>query len=144
MCHIILMMPIFGLSVFWFMPVSQALPVYAAITLVSSLLYIPIMRAAHRPVVTGREGLRLQKAVVRRIDRNLAWVAVRGELWQAESDEPLRAGDLVEIIGQQGMTLQVKKSIPGQRHHSGESCFWHNTFPMRPERRGRATKGGVS
>ncbi|MDQ7066368.1 MAG: NfeD family protein [candidate division KSB1 bacterium] len=125
MCHVILMMPIFGLGLFWLMPMSQALPLYGIIVLVSVLLYIPMQKAMHRPVMSGREGLLQQRAVVRRIEHGETWVHVHGELWQAESDETLLPGQAVEVIGQDGMTLHVRKATSRQRGPHSASCILH-------------------
>jgi membrane protein implicated in regulation of membrane protease activity len=49
--------------------------------------------------VVGMEG------VVRDND----YVFVRGELWRAESDTPLLAGERVRVAGLRGLTLDVRR-----------------------------------
>jgi membrane-bound serine protease (ClpP class) len=59
---------------------------------------------------SGREGLAHKVGVaLTPIDRKHGKVFVAGERWDAHSDEPVAAGDEVEILHLQGMTLQVRK-----------------------------------
>jgi membrane protein implicated in regulation of membrane protease activity len=39
-------------------------------------------------------------------------VFVRGELWRAQSDAPLRAGERVLVAGLHGLTLDVRRIDP--------------------------------
>jgi len=55
MCHIILMMPILALPLFWVLPLSIAAPVYGVILLLSSWLYYFTMQAMRRPTEIGSE-----------------------------------------------------------------------------------------
>jgi membrane protein implicated in regulation of membrane protease activity len=41
-------------------------------------------------------------------------VRVAGELWAARSDEPLRAGDEVEVAAVDGLTLEVSRRSPAR------------------------------
>jgi membrane protein implicated in regulation of membrane protease activity len=42
-------------------------------------------------------------------------VRVAGELWAARSDEPLRAGEEVEVAAVGGLTLEVSRRSPARR-----------------------------
>jgi membrane protein implicated in regulation of membrane protease activity len=42
-------------------------------------------------------------------------VRVAGELWAARSDEPLRAGEEVEVTAVDGLTLEVSRRSPARR-----------------------------
>jgi membrane-bound serine protease (ClpP class) len=58
---------------------------------------------------TGREGLVGERGVVsRRIDPR-GQVRVHGELWSARSGEPIEAGDEVEVVSAEGLTLEVRR-----------------------------------
>jgi membrane-bound serine protease (ClpP class) len=59
---------------------------------------------------TGREGLVGERAIVRkRIDPE-GQVMVHGELWRARAQEALDAGESVEVVGVEGLTLEVRRS----------------------------------
>ena len=57
MCHIILFLPVLTIPLFWLLPLSYSVPVYAAIVLVSSMLYRLIMKSMMRRAQTGIEGM---------------------------------------------------------------------------------------
>jgi membrane-bound serine protease (ClpP class) len=42
-------------------------------------------------------------------------VRVAGELWEAQSDAPLRVGDAVEVVRVVGLTLEVSRLSPAPR-----------------------------
>jgi membrane-bound serine protease (ClpP class) len=61
--------------------------------------------ARRMPVTVGPEQIVGMEGVV----RGDGQVFVRGELWRARSDEPLRAGDRVSVDGLTGLTLEVHR-----------------------------------
>jgi len=65
--------------------------------------------AQFRPAQTGT-GTMLGKIVAAqsRIDSAGGKVFIEGEIWNALSATPVEAGQLVEIVGVSGLTLQVK------------------------------------
>lgn len=104
-------MPVVALALFLIWPLSVAGPVYAVILVLSLLLYAAVFRMMRKPVVTGREGLVHVSGVVERGDGHMLSVRVRGEHWKAHcDDDELEAGDPVEIVGVDGLTLEVKRS----------------------------------
>lgn len=108
MCHLILLLPVLGLAVFGFLPLSAALPAYAVILAISLVFYYFIMLAMHRPVVTGAEEIRRTTGTVLEVRGRKLLVRVRGEIWSAESPERLRIGDIVRITGLDGLVLRVQ------------------------------------
>jgi len=58
---------------------------------------------------TGREGLVGERGVVRRRIDPRGQVLVRGELWSARADEPIEAGEPVEVVEAEGLTLRVRR-----------------------------------
>jgi membrane-bound serine protease (ClpP class) len=106
MCHVILLLPLLSLPVFWVWPLAVAAPVYGVILTVSIWTYVFTMRAMRCPVETGSEGLRHE---VGRVIEAKARVRIHSETWNAVSSEPLRKGDLVRVVGIDGLTLQVAK-----------------------------------
>jgi membrane-bound serine protease (ClpP class) len=67
------------------------------------------LRAQFRPVQSGMETM-LGKTVgaLSRIDTSGGRVFIEGEHWNAASETPIEAGQTVEVIGIEGLTLKVK------------------------------------
>jgi membrane protein implicated in regulation of membrane protease activity len=111
MCHLILMLPVLGLPVFWLLPLSQALPIYGVILALSILVYVYVMRALHHPVETGAEEILHSTGKVVEVGAKDVSVRVHSEMWRAVSAEKLKPGDLVEVVGIDGLQLRVRKHV---------------------------------
>lgn len=110
MCHIALALPILALPVFWLFPFDVAAPVYAVAFALSAAMYAMAIKSMHLPVVTGKEALLHATGVVERVDDGVPSVIIRGEHWTARSEgQPLQAGDRVEVLSIDGLTLQVRR-----------------------------------
>ena len=109
MCHLILLMPVIGLIVFWIWPLSTALPVYLVILSLTGLVYFALTRAMHRPVVTGKEGLIGKSVDVIDMSGHSGHVRFQGEIWQAFSEDSLQKGNKATIVGVKGLTLRIGK-----------------------------------
>jgi membrane protein implicated in regulation of membrane protease activity len=113
MWHLIIMLPIVGIIVFFLLPLSAAIPVYLVILLASGLAYWSVARAMRRRPKTGREGL--IGATARVVSRakpggNARYlVRTQGELWGAESPDALREGEVVTVTGIDGLKLRVQR-----------------------------------
>jgi len=66
-------------------------------------------RAWKAKPTTGREGLVGERGVVRRRIDPEGQVMVHGELWRARADEVFDPGESVEVVGVEGLTLEVKR-----------------------------------
>jgi len=67
------------------------------------------LRAQFWPVRVGRESMMgLTTRALSRIDAAGGKVFIEGEYWNAVSDTPVEAGQPVEIVGIEGLTLKVK------------------------------------
>ena len=125
MHHLILLLPLFGVVVFWLMPLKIAVPSYAGILLVSGLMYWAILRAMKKIPTTGVSGLVGAKArVVSELhSSNEAQYLVEtdGELWSANSPDILKPGDDVKITGVEGIKLTVSRFNSQQASPSGEA-----------------------
>jgi phosphatidylethanolamine/phosphatidyl-N-methylethanolamine N-methyltransferase len=106
-CHVLLSMPVTGLTVFLFLPVPVAAPIYLVISAGSLFVYSKILQAMHRPVATGREGMIGREALVTSANGHAGVVRWRGELWKACSAGVLHSGDHVRIAGFRGLQLMV-------------------------------------
>jgi membrane-bound serine protease (ClpP class) len=87
-------------------------PLIFAVALTTAGLLIGVMhlvlRARRRPVVSGREALIDAVGEVLEDFDGRGRVRAGGEIWQAQSDVPLRAGDKVRITGRTGMVVFVE------------------------------------
>jgi len=82
-------------------------------TLLTAAFFIFIvsagLRAQYKPVQTGREAMlgRTAKALSR-IDGSGGRVFIEGEHWNAVSETPIEANQVVEVTGVEGLTLKVR------------------------------------
>jgi membrane-bound serine protease (ClpP class) len=87
-------------------------PLIAAIATVGALMVGGIVymgtRAMRHPVATGAEGMIGASAEVVADFTGKGKVRYGGELWNARSDRPLRAGELARIVKVEGLTLWVE------------------------------------
>src|SRR5215467_2730017 len=66
------------------------------------------VKAMRRQPMTGREEMVGLVGIVKTALVPQGQLAVRGELWEAVSDQPLRPGDEAEVTGVDGLRLRVK------------------------------------
>jgi membrane protein implicated in regulation of membrane protease activity len=136
MCHLILLMPIIALLVFWVFPLLIVGPVYAFVFVLSLAFYIAVFRMLCKPVETGREGIMHASGVVERVTGDKISVRINGEHWIARcAGEQLAPGDPVEVVSIEGLTLGVTRgrnyrgsdaSRP-RRGHFGLGIFRHSS-----------------
>jgi membrane protein implicated in regulation of membrane protease activity len=108
MCHLLLALPILALPVFWLLPLSVAVPIYALVAAVSVVVYAGLVKVMRNPVKTGKEHmLGATGEVVSNTGARLT-VRIDGELWTAESTQAnLRIGDTVRVVAVVGLHLSV-------------------------------------
>lgn len=91
-----------------------SVPALILMALVTALTFMVIigfaLRALRKPIETGRENLVGRLAVVRSDLNPRGSILVRGEIWTAvlEQGGTLKAGELVEILAVQGLTVVVR------------------------------------
>jgi membrane protein implicated in regulation of membrane protease activity len=107
MCHLILLLPVFALPVFWWLPLTLAGPIYAAVFGLSAWMYYYVIQAMRRPIETGSEELLHSTGEVISVDGRRLRVRIHGETWIAESDDELRRGDRVAVLAVDGLHLRV-------------------------------------
>ena len=117
MCHLILLMPILGLPLFWLLPIGYALPSYVVIVLISAFLYWLITRAMRKPIQDGFQSLiGTETEVVSRLasDHSVRYlVRSQGELWSAYSTDTLHPGERVNIVAVKGIGVVVERADNG-------------------------------
>jgi len=124
MCHIVLFLPAFALPVFWFLPLSSALPLYLFILTISFILYFKVMQAMHQRVRTGQEGMLTQKAIVIQDIDPEGKIQYAGEIWNAKGGgKRFFRGEQVVIREFIGLTLIVDE-MPLEEN---ALCTWAGT-----------------
>jgi membrane-bound serine protease (ClpP class) len=95
-----------------FLQISWAVivPVIGLAALVAFAMVGMGMRAMRRRPVTGSEGMIGLVGMAKTALAPRGQMAVRGELWEAISDEPVEAGAMVEVTAIEGLTLRVKST----------------------------------
>jgi len=82
----------------------------AAFGTVFLFLAYKVIRASSRKTETGAEGMVGEKGKARtEVNRKSGKVFIKGEIWNAMSEEPVQAGDTVEILSVENLILKVKK-----------------------------------
>lgn len=120
MCHLLLMMPVLALPVFWLTPLELAVPGYQFILLLSVFLYWQVTGAMKRPVEDGFQSMVGTKAeVMNRLEASGAlmkyMVRSQGELWTAWSGEEFQPGEEANVLGTRGVGVVIERSQkPGQ------------------------------
>jgi membrane-bound serine protease (ClpP class) len=92
-----------GFSIAWQLIALMALA--GALVLVAIVSFA--VRARRRPVVSGVEGLTREIAEAIEDFEHNGLVRVHGELWQAVSTMPVRAGQRLKILGVDGLVIRV-------------------------------------
>ncbi|MEE8291614.1 MAG: NfeD family protein [Candidatus Tectomicrobia bacterium] len=109
MCHILWMLPILGLPLFWVLDFSAALQVYVAMLILSELAMLLTVQSLRQPPSSGIEGMYGDLAEVVEAIRSRGKVRYHHELWYAAAREPIAVGETVRIIGNKSLCLQVEK-----------------------------------
>ncbi|MFS8084659.1 MAG: NfeD family protein [Acidobacteriota bacterium] len=112
MCHVVLLLPLLTLPVFWILPFALALPVYGMLVVASAIIYWQIMQAMRRPVQNGAEAMVGEIGVIIESQEKDLLVCVRSEIWHATCPTSLRQGDRVKAVAvavAEHLTLQVQQ-----------------------------------
>lgn len=70
------------------------------------------LRARARPVVAGLDVLAGERGEMLAPDGQTAWALVNGERWKVRSDEALRPGQRLRVVGRNGLVLDVRADAP--------------------------------
>ncbi len=96
------------------------LGVTGSIVLIIGLLMSRVILARNAPVVTGVEGLTREVGTARTDLDPQGKVFVHGELWNARARQPVAAGDRVQVVSVEGLTLEVR---PVEDHVASEQAI---------------------
>ena len=116
-CHLVFLMPVLGLALFWIFPWPLALPVYLVLLALSSAIYVVTFRAMRLPVSTGAEGMVGARGQVVNAIQSRGTVRIHNELWTAEADQSLPVGTSVRVIEVQGLVLHVARESKNGLSH---------------------------
>lgn len=83
-----------------------SLAIFSAVTV--GFLLVLAARVQRMPVRTGREGLLQETGTARTAIAPHGKVMVHGELWDAVAAEPIAAGEAVQVLAIENLTLQVR------------------------------------
>ncbi|MBI4205491.1 MAG: hypothetical protein HY527_10740 [Betaproteobacteria bacterium] len=109
MCHVLLILPLLALPVFWIWPLSAALPVYGAVLGLSAAIYWYAIRAMRQPKQNGADGMIGETGHIVVGDLGELHVQVRSELWDAVPTVPVRQGDQVKVVAAERTKLRIQK-----------------------------------
>ncbi len=111
---LILLLPVIGIGLFWLLPLGAAIPAYLGILAACGFMYWGLTKLMRRQPSAGDEALPGTTAVVvSRLKPGAEAqyvVKVRGELWNANSQDDLKPGDSVRIVSADGLLLTVAAS----------------------------------
>jgi membrane-bound ClpP family serine protease len=127
MCHILWVMPILALPLFWFLDFSVALPLYLVILAISAVVQFLTIRSFRKPASSGMEGMRGDTAEVVEALHPRGTVRYHSEFWSAEAREPIQVGETVRIVGNKGIRLLVEK-LP-EPHVDSDTTGPRRTLP---------------
>ncbi len=85
------------------------IPVVLAFALIAVFLVTLVVRAHARRSSTGREGMVGETGTARTDLSPAGKVFVHGEIWDAEAEGPVRAGETIEVVEVVGLKLKVRK-----------------------------------
>ena len=83
-----------------------------AISAFFGVIIFLVVRSQKSRVSTGAEGLIGKRGRVRDWSGRRGRIFAQGEIWRAESETELEPGGEVEVIGQEGLVLAVRPSLP--------------------------------
>ncbi len=136
MCHLVLLMPVLTLPIFWLLPLRSALPTYVVIVLISAFLYWLITKALRKPIQDGfRSLIGTEAEVVSKLasTRSAQYlVRSQGELWSAYSDDTLQPGEQVNIVAIKGIGMVIE---PANKYQGGSDGVKTRLVEARQARR---------
>ncbi len=110
MCHLILFLPFLTLPVFWFFPLSTAMPIYLFVLGISLFLYFKIFQAMRLKPRLGKDAMLGKTGIVIQNINPEGKIKYATEIWNAKADgKKFSKGDKIIIHGFWGMKVLVKE-----------------------------------
>ncbi len=107
MSHLMSLMPLAALILFFVLPWKVALPFYLVLSVGSVIVHRKAREPQHWRPLIGKRAMIGSLAVVVSIKGSEAEVEYQGEIWQAASAQPLTNGQRVIIKDMNGLVLRV-------------------------------------
>jgi len=121
MCHLLLLLPVLALPVFWVLPLGIALPVYTAAAGIALAVYALALKAWRTPVVNGTQVLLGATGRVVRVGKRETTLWVGSELWSADVDGvPLALGDEAVVVAVDRLRLTVRNARSGNARKNAQ------------------------
>ncbi len=109
MCHLLFVLPVVALVLFFFLPAAQATYLSIPLFLIFFSLTWVMWKDLRRPVSTGIEGLVGSRAQVVSKTKYGVKVSLKGELWDVVCGDELSVGETVRVTGFERMKLVVHR-----------------------------------
>jgi len=111
MCHLLLLLPVLALPVFWIWPMEIALPVYAVAAAASVGVYAVVVWALRAPLQHGPQTLIGAIGKVVGMDGRHVTLRIGGELWLADvRGASLSPGEEAVVVAVDGLRLKARAS----------------------------------
>ena len=111
MCHLLLLLPVLALPVFWIWPMEIALPVYAVAAAASVGVYAVVVWALRAPLQHGPQTLIGAIGKVVGMDGRHVTLRIGGELWIADvPGASLSPGEDAVVVAVDGLRLKARAS----------------------------------
>lgn len=112
MCHLLLLLPVLALPLFWLLPLSEAGPPYAVLFVVSVFVYLYVWKAWRTPPANGTQNLIGTTGRVVRVGPHNVTLQLGGELWTANvQGAPLSVGERASVVAINGLRLTARSVI---------------------------------
>lgn len=109
MCHLLWILPVLALPLFWIFDFYTALPIYLGVVALSGItLYLTVQSIRQAPQ-SGIEGMKGEIVEVMEASGSRGRVRYHNTLWYVAAREPIAIGEKVRIIGNRGLSLIVEK-----------------------------------
>lgn len=115
MCHLIFLVPLAGIPLFWLLPLEYALAINASLWLVVGLVGYKVVRAMMMSPDDGFKSLVGTEAMVVAAEgQGYGQYLVKAghELWTARCAERLQPGERVKVKAADGIKLVVQRVSP--------------------------------
>lgn len=110
MCHVVLLLPILALPVFWIWPLSVAGPLYGLAVAVALAVYRLAMQAMRMPRLNGADAMVGRTGRVVQVSARGVTLQLNGEYWGADADgAEFHVGDDAFVTGIDRLRLKVAR-----------------------------------